>query len=1421
MRRLILHLSVLIPVVVVSAAFAQSFPGVLTWHNDVGRTGQDLYETILTPQNVNMGSFGKVFSFPVDGSIFAQPLYVPNLVIADQGMHNVVFVVTENDSVYAFDADGLSTGPLWQISLIDAANGITTVPTTVQESIYPTIGITSTPVIDPASGTIYLLARSIEQGTYVQRLHALDWSTGAEKFGGPVSIQATSASSKGTINFDPSGMQRAALLLENGVIYIGWATSEHGWVMAYNAQTLTQIAALNTTPNGSLGGVWMSGGGLAADSQGYVYAATGDGLFDFNTNGVDDGDSLLKLNSSLQIVDYFTPSDQSCRKTADLDLASGGMIILPPQPGAFPDLIVIGGKGGTPCDLFGSTYAAPIYLLNENSLGGYNAFQDTSLQSVAGAPEGYFSSPGYWQGPNGTYIYISGTTNQQKGTGDYMKMYSLTNGQLSTAPIAQSSNIFTNGNTPSISANGATAGIVWSIARQERLAAQPPKKPAILFAYDATNIGTTLYTSAQAGTRDQAGTESKFMVPTIANGRVYVGTQTELDVYGLFSQSKPAPIANLSSTTMVFSNQPLGSSSAVQSVTLSNSGTGSLVISSITVNGDFSFGSTATTCPLAGSIYPGATCTIDIVFNPSQTGTRTGSVTISDNYSGGQSISLSGSGSITTESVLLGRNDFAYSNAFQAITLGDFNADGNPDILGVSPANGSVSVVTGNGDGTFTLASTTNTGNTPVSAVVADFNGDGKLDAAVTNSRDNTVAILLGNGDGTFSSGAPFTLLSTGNSPGNIVAGDWNGDAKQDLAVVNTVDGTVSIFLGNGDGTFDSQGRTSVGNQPVAITSADFNRDGKADLAITNSTDGTVSILLGNGDGTFSAGPTVAANADPVALGVGDWNDDGIPDIAVINQSANMISIFLGNGDGTFSADGTYNTGNSPQAIAILDLNSDGKLDLAFTNSLDNTVSVALGNGDGTFQASITNPTAAGPCSLVTADFDRDGQPDIASANCSAGNISVLEQQPQLSLSTNSANLGYEPIGGTTGPTEVTVTNAGSAPLLLTALSFGGTNPGDFGQTNTCGSLPATVIPGGACTLSLTFSPTSSGTRTASLNLTNNSATNPATLSVAAVGTGPNASLSPTSLNFGNEIVGTTSGIRTAVLTNTGNAPLNISLISPSAGFSLAQTNTSCAYGGGSLAAGASCTLDATFTPSASGTQAGSITISDNISGPQAVSLSGVGELQSVFVSPTTEGMGTVVLGSSGKKSKPVTLTNSTNAALTVTVSIAGTNAADFSQTNTCGTVPAWKTCTTTLSFTPTGIGKRAATLSFTYNGVNSPLSVSLTGTATAIGYSTTTLSFGNQTVGTTSAPQVTTLTNHSTTATVKLTSATIVGTDPGDFAVVSGTNACATKLAPGQSCTYNVTFKPTAIGSRNALLSIANNGGASPQVVNLVGTGD
>ena len=622
----------------------QTFGGVLTQHNDTARTGQNLSEALLTPQNVSSSTFGKLFSYSVDGQIYTQPLYVPNVSIPGQGTHNVVYVATENDSVYAFDADGASGLPLWQDSFIDPGKGVTPVSCQVDGKndiscgVYPIYGITATPVIDPSSNTMYLVARTDNNGHYLQRLHALDISTGLEKFGGPVDIAASvpgtgSGSVKGVVSFNPlHDIQRAGLLFLNGTVYIAWAGSAHGWIMGYGATTLAQVAVFNPTPNAIRGGVWASGSGLAADAGGNIYAAIGDAQFDVNTGGVDYGDSLLRLSSSLSVLDYFAPMDQACRFVNDLDLGSAGPIVLPTQPGSVPNELVIAGKGGNPCDLFGQTSATPIYLLNQDDLGKYNAKQDQIVETVEGAPAGYWSNPAYWQGPSASNLYMAGLS-AEGGQGDYLKMYGVSNGLISGSPVSQSANIFPVGSTPSISANGTADGIVWAIERQEALGIRPGQKPAILYAFDATNLSTMLYNSAQVVARDQGGCANKFQVPTIANGKVYVGTQNELDVFGLLGSPSSAPAVYLPNPCYTFPVQTVGTTSTPRHLHLTNSGSATLKINSIALAGT-NAAEFAETTNCKSTLKAGKQCTLTITFTPSAKGPQTASIIITDNAVG-------------------------------------------------------------------------------------------------------------------------------------------------------------------------------------------------------------------------------------------------------------------------------------------------------------------------------------------------------------------------------------------------------------------------------------------------------------------------------------------------------------------------------------------------------------------------------------------------------------------------------------------------------------------------------------------------------------------------------------------------------------------------------------------------------------------
>lgn len=506
---------------------------VTTYHNNPARQGSNILESILKPENVNPRQFGKIFSHPVDGYVYGQPLYLPDIRVPHKGVHNVVYVATEHDTVYAFDADrsdGENAAPLWRTSFTNPDAGIKPAPAQdVNEygcsDIVPEIGITGTPVIDAAAGILYLVAKTEENGQMVQRLHALDVRTGAERLGGPVVISAAvpgtgAASSGGVVRFDPlREHQRAGLLLQHGMVYIVWASHcdgwpYHGWVMAYDARTLRQVAAWNATPNGVGGGIWQSGAAPAGDGTD-LFFATGNGVFDANTRGLNYGNSVVRLTMSggrtLSVQDYFTPYDQEALNASDIEPGSGGVVLLPRLSAlGGKQFMAVTGKSGT------------IYLLDAAHMGKFNPTGDTGIvQSIPLASAGVWGTPAWW---NGT-LYVGGTWDTLKA----FKFDPRTT-SFNVVPETQSSTTFQfPGPTPSISANGNRNGIVWIIQADGYV----DGGSEILRAYDAADLTRELYSSDQIPQRDDAGGAVKFAVPTIANGKVYVGAKNQLSVYGL------------------------------------------------------------------------------------------------------------------------------------------------------------------------------------------------------------------------------------------------------------------------------------------------------------------------------------------------------------------------------------------------------------------------------------------------------------------------------------------------------------------------------------------------------------------------------------------------------------------------------------------------------------------------------------------------------------------------------------------------------------------------------------------------------------------------------------------------------------------------------------------------------------------------
>ncbi len=530
-------------VAVLAAGFCSAHAALvssLTWHYDNTRQGANTNETILTPANVNVGSFGKLFSYTLDGHVYAQPLILAGVSIPGKGVHNVVYVATQHNSVYAFDADsnaGATGGLLWHTNMGTSAvtpNNDYGNRYGPYHDINPEVGITGTPVIDPVSGTIYFDVFTHEGSQYFHRIHALDVATGAERSYAPVVVSASVpgvgvGSSGGVLRLSPiQHLQRPALTLVNGILFVvftGYADTDpyHGWVLGYEASTLRQLTnyIFNTSPNSTTAawgpnagecGIWMAGNGLCVDANTNLYFEVGNGPFNANVaGGTEYGDSFVKLavSNTLAVADYFTPNNQASLASSDSDLGSGGPLLLPDDVGSatHPHLLVGCGKEGK------------VFLLDRDNLGHYNTANNNQVvQSIAGAVGGTWSSPAYFN----RRIYYH-------GSGDVLKAFNISNAAITTTPSSRSATSYGYpGATPVVSANGTQNGIVWDLQTD----AYGSGGPTILHAYNATNVALELYNSSQNLVRDNPGGAVKYTVPTVANGKVYVGAQFALSVFG-------------------------------------------------------------------------------------------------------------------------------------------------------------------------------------------------------------------------------------------------------------------------------------------------------------------------------------------------------------------------------------------------------------------------------------------------------------------------------------------------------------------------------------------------------------------------------------------------------------------------------------------------------------------------------------------------------------------------------------------------------------------------------------------------------------------------------------------------------------------------------------------------------------------------
>jgi hypothetical protein len=869
-----------------------------------------------------------------------------------------------------------------------------------------------------------------------------------------------------------------------------------------------------------------------------------------------------------------------------------------------------------------------------------------------------------------------------------------------------------------------------------------------------------------------------------------------------------AAVLSLSTNTLDLGPQFVGSLGGYGSVTVTSAGDLTLNMTSISASGDFSL-SQSSNC--SQPLPPGSSCYVSVNITPTAVGTRAGTLTFVDNGVGTQpsvaltatatyavpqvisplapataapgsagfTLTVNGSGfapvsvvqwkgstrpttyvsptqltaaipasdvaavgtavvrvfnpapgggtsdgaafEITNSALTLAfaNRTFAVGQGPNDLIEGDFNGDGKTDLVVANDGSNTISVLLGNGDGTFRPHVDSAAGYAPESLATGDFNLDGKQDLAILNG-DNTVSILLGNGDGTFQ--APL-IISGQEINSGIAVGDFNGDGKLDLAVgfYGQPNAGFQILLGNGDGTFRTGSIVRIGdgywyNVPLSIVVRDFNRDGKLDLSLVDDL-GDLYVILGKGDGTFQTPVQYQTAGNSRMVVAGDFNGDGILDLATTNfgnASNSTVSVLLGNGDGTFQPHVDYSAGQGVNILTVADINGDGILDLARTNALANAVSVMLGNGDGTFQENQDFATGTFPYGITSADFNGDGRMDLAVANISDNNVSVLLQvppgsQPAASVSTTSLTFSGQGLASTSSSQIVILNNTGGAALTISSIVANG----DFAQTNTCGS---SVAAGGSCTISVTFTPTAAGARSGSLTITDNNngaAGSTQTVTLSGTGTAPTVSLSAP-VTFAAQAVGSTSSAQTITLTNSGTASLTFSAAPAVSGpFAIAASGTTCSTATPVVASG-TCTVAVTFTPTAGGSASGSVSFSDNAPGsPQSVALSGTGTAPAVSLSaPLTF---TAQMMGSTSSAQTITLTNSGNANLTFSAASAVSGpfaiAASGTTCSSSNPVAANSTCTVAVTFTPTAGGAASGSVSFSDNAVNSPQSVALSGT--------------------------------------------------------------------------------------------------------------
>jgi Abnormal spindle-like microcephaly-assoc'd, ASPM-SPD-2-Hydin len=993
-----------------SAGIANGQVAVTTHHNDSGRTGQNLTEPVLNTSNVNVNTFGKLFSRAVDGQIYAQPLYVPDLSVAGQ-IRNVVYVATQNDTVYAFDADDPTASlPLWHVNFGTPVPSTDVAPNCV--NITPQVGVTSTPVIDTSSSTIYVVAKTknIIDSSYHFNIHALDLITGGEKFGGPTEITAQVSgtgidSVSGIVTLDPlQQFNRPGLLLLNGVVYVAFGSAcetppWHGWILGYSASTLQQVAVLNTTPNGSDGGIWGGGQGLLADSANNIYVMTGNGTFDSTTGG-DYGDSVLKIStaSSLSIVDYFTPTNQADLDAADLDLGSGGPMALPGT-----NLIVGSGKDGV------------VRVLDTANLGQFSATTNNNVQNFQGTTGVVFmGAPIYWNSPNhGPVIYIwSGN--------DFLKAYQLVNGTFQTTPVSQGTILeaqgYSNSVPLSLSANGnqAGTGIVWGSGAFSTNADQQTVA-GILRAFDATDLTKELWDSKQNAARDDVGNYAKFSPPTIASGKVYQATfSNQLAVYGLLALAPgvaftPAGPVNFPDTTTNTTSAPI-------TVTITNGGNAALHVTGVTFAGtnptDFALASDTCT---GTTVAISATCTVGVTFTPSGTGARQANLQIADDASGSpQILALIGSG---------------LAASTPAVTI----TPASP-VMFPSTAQGVASAPV--------VVTVTNSGNATLNITTVSIAGTNAGDFAAATNTCNGAALAA---NATCTVGVTFTPGATGTRTATFQVADNASGSPQSATLTG-------LGTANGPGvTITPVGTVTFANTMQNVTSAPMT------VTVTNS---------GNAALNISAVAITGANAGDFAVATNTCTSGAIAATASCTVSITFTPTAVGLRQAGLQI--TDNAVGSPQLVALSGMGTSSS-----GNGPAVTITPATLTFAGTTQGTTSSPmnltvTNSGNAPLHISSVVSGGANVSEFVNPASSCTAAIAPNANCVIAVSFAPLS--PASATNRTETITLTDdATNSPQIV--MVAGTVNASAFTLTSPSTALSATVTAGQTAQYSLQLTP--------------------------------------------------------------------------------------------------------------------------------------------------------------------------------------------------------------------------------------------------------------------------------------------------------------------------------------------------------------